>query len=1234
MAADSTVTSQDQASAKTQKMQKSAPEAPKTAPKTVDFVHLHNHTHYSLLDGLQKIKPLLDRVEELGQKAVAITDHGTLSGAIDFYKEATARDIKPIIGIETYVAPRLHTDKDSAEDRNPFHLILLAQNHAGYKNLMKLSSIANLDGFYYKPRIDHALLEQYKDGLICLSGCVGGEVGSKIMNGDLDGAREIARWYQNVFGPDHYYLEMQPHLEWEPQRRHNDALKQIAAELGIPLVATGDAHYTNAEDRNPHEILLCVQTGTTLDDTNRMKMEMDLSVHDGATFAEKFADVPEAVANTVRIAEMCDLTIELGGILIPKFEVPDGQTEQKYLRQLVYQGAAWRYGEVAREDITLMDETKAKPMLSPEIIERIDYELSIIDKMGYAGYFLIVADMMNWAKNNGIVCGPGRGSAAGSIVSYTTNITDLDPIKYDLLFERFLNPERISMPDIDMDYADDRREEVIEYVTEKYGQDRVAQIITFGTMAARNAVRDTGRVLGFSYAEIDAIAKLIPPPNQGRHIPLRESVGLEGADPDKFAPELAAEYKNNPRAREVIDIAMRLEGTIRNAGTHAAGVVIARDPIVESAPLTRASKGGIATQYSMTPIEEIGLLKFDFLGLSNLTIVKNALRIIKKVYGQDIDISKLPLDDVETYELLARGDTTGIFQLESAGMKRYLRDLQPDRFDDIIAMGALYRPGPLTAGLTDDYVARKRGRSAVTYDHPNMKAALEGTYGVLVYQEQVMQIAKDLCGLTGGQADTLRKAIGKKKHDVMQKMKAEFIDGAVKTSGVSEEFAADFWKKLEGFADYCFNKSHSACYALISFWTAYIKAHYPSALMAALMTSDYGDLDRIAIEVAECRKMGIELLPPDINESFSEFAVVPETHHIRFGLSAIKNVGHGPIEAILAARDTDGPYKNIEDFARRVDPSVLNRKTFESLINSGCFDSLLDRDVLLYNADKISAYATRVHKNALSGQIDIFGSLGMTDEVPALQLDSAPSATDARQRLSWEKELLGLYISKHPLDEFDNYLAHKTTKISSLTAADEGKSMHVGGMITAIRKITTKAGQTMAFVQLENKQDAIELVVFPRAYELNPDLWQTDTIIEVRGKLSTRGRDGKPGDELKIMVDKAAAIDPVKAARYTKPPAKAAEIEVFGAEHNIILSFEQLPDSARLVAVKHALEAKPGASAVYMLVGNGHKKTIKLPFAVTITEALCDQLRDLVGEEAVRITAVAPKVATPVNPKK
>ena len=1171
----------------------------------VDFVHLHNHTHYSLLDGLQKIPQLVDRVESIGQASVAITDHGTLSGSIEFYKACKAKGIRPIIGLETYVAPRKHTDKNSAEDRNPYHLTLLAKNNQGYQNLMKLSTIACLEGFYYKPRIDHELIEKYHEGIIALSGCLGGELGTLISNDQTEQALELAKWYLGIFGKENYYLELQPHIDWAPQKKLNKGLMEISEKLGIDMVVTGDCHYSTEADHYPHDILLCVQTGSNIDDENRMKLEMDLSVQPGSYFLDRFPDHPEVLSNTVKIAEMCNVNIELGKILIPRFPgVPKGETEKSYLRKLVYQGAADRYTDIPTDKPETLTEKKVKPKLKPEVLDRIEYELKVIGEMGYEGYMLIVSDLINWSKSQGIVCGPGRGSAAGSIIAYCTKITELDPIRYELLFERFLNPDRISMPDIDMDYADDRREEVIAYATEKYGQERVAQIITFGVMAARNAVRDTGRVLGVPYGEVDAIAKVVPPPVQGRHIPLKVSV--------EDSPELKAVYNASPKNKEIIDIAIQLEGTIRNAGTHAAGVVIAPEPLVEYTPLTRASKGGIATQYSMNPIEELGLLKFDFLGLSNLTVIKNAIRIIKRVYEKEIVITDIPIDDKKTFELLSNGDTTGVFQLESAGMKRYLRELKPDKFEDIIAMVSLYRPGPMQ--WIEDFINRKHRPELVTYGHPKMEAALKETYGIIVYQEQVMQIAKDLSGFTGGQADTLRKGIGKKIPEVIAKMKNEFIDGAIKTSDADKKFVEDLWKGLEDFAAYSFNKSHAACYALISVQTAYLKSHYPSAFMAALLTSDHENLDRIAIEVAECRKMGIEVLPPEINESFMEFAVVPETGNIRFGLGAVKNVGQGPIEKIVEARDADGPFKSIEDFAQRVDAAVVNKKVMESLIRCGAFDAMGDRDTLLFNVDKITSYASRVQKNALSGQIDIFGSLNLHDEIPPISMDKPTHKIDPRQHLMWEKELLGLYVSTHPLDDFKNYFKHKTQSIKSFTKNDDGKAITIGGIVTSARKIYTKNNDPMAFVQLETLDGDVELIVFPRVYAKIEEIIAADNVLEIEGKINAKDRDGNTTDELKIFADKAKVLNAETARMWLKPAEKPKEEQ--GKESALTISLKSITDTELLMKIKAILDENQGDTPVTLLFTSTNHK-MRLPGGIKLDESILSEIKAIAGIENV-----------------
>ncbi len=1106
--------------------------------KPSEFVHLHNHTHYSLLDGLQKVPEMLDKVKELGMEAVAITDHGTLSGVIEFYKQAQSRGIKPIIGMEAYVAPRGHTDKDGKKDANPYHLVLLAMNNKGYENLMRLSTIAHLEGFYYKPRIDRELLKQYNEGIIALSACIGSEVGEALRYDRDQDAEEIANWYKDVFG-DRYYLEVQDHgHEWVDQARVNEKLITLGNKLDISLVVTADAHYCQPEDQDAHDVLLCIQTGSQVTDEKRMSLkDMHLYLSEPQEIAERWSENIEVLKNTKEIADRCDVEIRLDNMLIPEFETPEGKTEKQYLEELAYQGLAWRYNGKTREEADKLSVADIRKQTKKEILDRFEFELGVINSMDFAGYFLIVADFINWGKSQGIIIGPGRGSAAGSIVSYALNITDLDPLAYGLLFERFLNPDRISMPDIDIDIQDDRRGEVIEYTIEKYGEEKVANIVTFGTMAARNAIRDTARVLGVAYAEADRLAKMVPPPVQGKHIPLEKSL--------KQVNELKEEYENNPQSKQVFDLAVRLEGTIRSHGVHAAGVVIAPDEIVKYTPLEIAQKGAVSTQYSMDPVEEIGLLKMDFLGLANLTIIKNALRIIRKVYDTEIDIADVPLDDTKTFSLFQHGNTTGVFQFESSGMQRYMKQLQPDKLEDLIALNALYRPGPLSAGYTDDFIATKNGEREVAYDHEKMKSALEPTYGILVYQEQVMQIAREMCGFSGGQADTLRKAIGKKKADLMAKMKVEFIDGMMEHSGVEREFAENYWNKLEGFADYCFNKSHSACYAMIAYQTAYLKAHYTAAFMAALMTSDFENTDRIAIEIAECRNMGIAVLPPDVNESYVEFAVRPNddsggSESIRFGLSAIKNVGVGAVEEILRARE-DGEFTSIEDFAKRVAIRTVNKKTWESLIKAGAFDSLGERATLLHNLDKIISFAQKIQKESQNGQTDLFGDMVVEESLlPKLDLEIPQETVGRRESLQWERQLLGVYISHHPLDSFEGYLAQKATPLEDITTDNDGASLQVGGLITDLREITTKNGAKMAFVKLEDKTGELELIVFPKTYTDSPELWQVDKVLLVQGKINTKDRDGNFGEELKLLADKAEEITDTDAEAYKNEPTETS----------------------------------------------------------------------------------------------
>lgn len=1220
-----------------------------------DYVHLHNHTHHSLLDGLTKIPELMQTVKDYGMHAVAITDHGTMSGAIEFYKAGLDAEVKPIIGIEAYVAARSRHDRDPAKDKARYHLTVLAMNNEGYRNLMRLSSIANLEGMYYKPRMDREILEKYNEGLIVMSGCASGEVGENLRVNNYEEAKKVAKWYKSVFG-DRYYLELQDHghpdapSKWDIQVNINEQIEKLSQELDIPVVVTSDAHYVREDDSETHEILLCVGTGAYLADENRMSLrDFHLHVEDPAHIIGRWEKTnPEAVLNTRRIAERCHVDIKLGDILIPRFPVPEGEDEKSYLDKLVYQGLAFRYGGKTKEEAAAMDNATIRSSLEDSVIERLDMELGVLDKMGYNGYFLIVQDFINWGKSQGIIFGPGRGSAAGSIIAYALNITDLDPLKYDLLFERFLNPDRISMPDIDIDIQDTRRNEVIEYCTRKYGDDRVANIVTFGTMAARAAVRDVARVLQVPYGESDRLAKLIPPPVQGRHIPLKVSV-VEDQD-------LRQEYESNPVAKEVFDYAMRLEGTIRSHGVHAAGVVIAPDEIVKYAPVEMAQKGVVSTQYPMGPVEELGLLKMDFLGLSNLSIINDALRTVRKVYGDDIDLSKLPLDDEKTYALLQRGDTTGVFQLESAGMKRYLRELKPSRFDDIIAMVALYRPGPMQ--FIDSFIRRKHGEEEITFLHQGMEGALGSTYGILVYQEQFMQISKDWCGFTGGQADTLRKAVGKKKIDLMRKVKVDFVEGAQTHSGAPKAVAEQFWDQLEEFANYCFNKSHAACYGLIAYWTAYLKAHYPDAFMAALMTSDRDDIERLAIEISECRHMGIEVLAPDVNESFVEFAIVPNKSQIRFGMAAVKGVGTSAVEEVLRARELDGKFDSVEDFAKRVATSKFNRKAWESLIKSGGFDRFGDRSDLLYNLETVQAFASKVQKEALSGQTDLFGMLGESASImPTVELKTAPTKHTDREKLLWERELLGLYISAHPLDNYAQFFEEQTLPISSIDQSIDGRAVTIGGTINSSRTIITKSGTKMAFVKIEDKFGEMEIVVFPNLFEKVGSFLENDAIIQIQGKVNARDRDGNLRSEVSVIADelslisedalnkyestgakmkkpaprgpggvtvqrrggfqKKGASSPQPAAASSPLPSVVAAPEAVDTR-TLYVSVADPENRAALADLKQICSEFPGVNDTVLVLGKEKKSAIRLPFRVEISDSLLGKLVKALGEDAVK----------------
>ncbi|MBR5620902.1 DNA polymerase III subunit alpha [Candidatus Saccharibacteria bacterium] len=1114
-----------------------------------DFVHLHNHTHYSVLDGLTKIPDLVNFVKDSGMKAVAVTDHGTMCGLVELYKTCHDADIHPVLGVEAYVAARKLTDKDPAHDKERFHITLLAMNNKGYENLCRMITIAEMEGMYYKPRIDHDLMEKYNEGVICLSGCASSEISVKLKDGDEKGARELVEWYRNVF-KDRFYLEMQDHghpdspTHWEVQKRINEGLQKIAKETGLPLVVTCDGHYLKHEDRDAHEILLCVGTAANLSDPNRMTLkDFELHVIPPKDILDRWGkDFPDAVRNTRKIADMCDVDLQLGRILIPKFPgIPEGDDEKSYLDKLVFRGLVFRYAGKTEEEAKDLSVEECRKLLEEagrqDALERIDYELSVVDHMGYNGYFLIVQDFINWGKRQRIVYGPGRGSAAGAILAYALRITELDPLKYDLLFERFLNPDRISMPDIDTDIQDTRRDEVIQYCTEKYGRGRVSNIVTFGKMIAKNAVRDVARVLEVPYAESDRIAKLVPDPVMGHHVHLADAI--------KDVPDLKAEYESNPTAKEVIDFASKLEGTIRSHGVHACGVIIAPDDLVKFLPLEVAKKKGadgedvLAAQFPMSQVEELGLLKMDFLGLSNLSVINNALRMIRKVYGVDLDMYSVPLDDEETYKLLQRAETTGVFQLESAGMKRYLKDLKASSFEDIIAMVALYRPGPMQ--FIESFIRRKHGQEKITYLHPGLENSLKSTYGIMIYQEQFMQISKEWCGFTGGQADTLRKAVGKKKIDLMKKVKPEFIKGAVEIGGATEEIAETFWAQLLDFANYCFNKSHAACYALVAYWTAYLKAHYPDAFMAALMTSDMRWTDRLTIEMTECKRMGIKVLGPDINESYGDFAIVKGKNTIRFGLSGIKSMGKALVEEeVIPERDRNGPFKSIADFSKRVNATKFNKRSWEAAIKTGAFDRFGERSDLLFNLEQIQAYGQKCQKDLASGQTDLFGAFGAAGAVPEPEIKPAPVKISDKEQLLWERDLLGLYLSAHPLDKYDTYFNEQTHPYSIVCQENDNKIVTIGGIITNVRTILTKSNSKMAFVKIENKTSEQEIIVFPSTFEQYGGKIVQDNVIKVVGKVNAKDKNGNFTPEVKVLAESIEVISDEVLENYQSTGAKIA----------------------------------------------------------------------------------------------
>ena len=1154
----------------------------------MNFVHLHIHSHYSLLDGLPKIDELVKRAKELNMKALALTDHGVLYGAIEFYQKAKAAGIKPIIGVEAYLAPNGRLNKRAKIDERPHHLVLLAKNRTGYQNLIYLTSQAHLEGFYYKPRIDFELLENHHEGLIALTACLQGEIPKAVKNNQLDKAENLIKQYKDFFGEGDFYLELQHHPNLEHQERVNQQLIELSNKLNVPLVATNDVHYLNSTDADPQDVLLCIQTKKKQSDPDRISyLGEDYSLRSPKEMASFFPTVPEAIKNTEKIAEQCNLEIEFGKVLLPHFETPAGQSADDYLRELCFAGLKRRFGiELKPEYLNQeMKDEKAKA-----IVKRLEYELSVINKTGFASYFLIVQDFVNWAKNNKIVVGPGRGSAAGSLVSYVLNITNIDPLEYDLLFERFLNPERISMPDIDLDFADSRRDEVIKYVENRYGKDHVAQIITYGTMAARAAVRDVGRVQGLPYSYCDRVAKLIP-----MFMNLDEAL--------KTISELKEIYESDSDGKKLLDTAKKLEGVARHSSTHACGVVITPEPLEKYVPTQYASQDDktIITQYSLHPIEDLGLLKMDFLGLKNLTILENTIDIVKKTTGVEIQIDKIPLDDKKTFRLFRQGETIGVFQLESSGMTRYLKELKPTDLEDIIAIVSLYRPGPME--LIPDYIAGKQGKKRISYLHPKLEPILKKTYGIAVYQEQILQIARDLCGFTLGEADVLRKAIGKKIKKLLLEQEEKFMQGAIK-NGIKKDIATKLFDFIEPFARYGFNRSHAACYALIAYQTAYLKAHWPAQFLAALMTSDYGNTDRIAIEVAEVKKIGIQVLPPDINESYSTFTVVRESLEkkeptIRFGLMAIKNIGTNIVRKIIDERKKDGPYQNLDDFLRRVQTKDLNKKSLESLIKCGALDNFGERQTLLDNLDAILTYAKNSQRETLNGQTNLFGMLPVTNS-PKLKLKESEPASK-KQKLAWEKSLLGMYVSEHPLQEYAPYLEKITIPLRKLAAKARG-GITVGGVVTQIKRIITKTQEPMLFVRLEDQSGSIEILVFPTTLKEKPEIWQEEKILLVSGRLSS-----KEG-VLKMICEKAQELDLEQLKKVGKNREKIVNLKIAKLEKDI------------LNKLKSIFKEHPGFCQVCLIIQN-HNQTKKIATQTSIdpNSVVVGKIEAILGKNSVEL---------------
>jgi DNA polymerase-3 subunit alpha len=1193
------------------------------------FVHLHSHTEYSLLDGLSKIKKMVKRTKELGMDSIAITDHGVMYGAIEFYKEAKAEGIKPIIGCEMYVAPRSHTSKEGKVDAEPYHMTILAKDLEGYQNLMKLVSIAHLDGFYYRPRVDKELLKQFHKGLICLSACPGGELIRALDKNGLEAARKVAEEYRDIFGEGNYYFEAQNHHYDELLKNTNlddaartdlshmdelqkmtmKALQELSPKMGIPIVATNDFHYIDADDAEAQDALVCVATGKLISDTNRLRMitTPNLYLKSPEEMAKSFQEIPEAVSNSVKVADLCDVEITLGVARFPIFDIPNEKDPMDYLRELTYERAA------------------EKMELTEPVRTRLDYELGIIEKKKYPTYFLIVQDFINWANNQGIITNT-RGSAAGSLVLFALGVTKVNSMIYNIPFERFLNPERPSLPDIDADIADDRRDEVIAYVAQKYGEDRVAHIVTFGTMLGRAAIRDIGRVLAVPYAEVDRIAKLVPPPKQGFHKTLEESINE--------VVELKDLYKGDLGIKKLLDLAMKVDGSVRHASVHAAGIVIAPEEITKFTPIQREANGDkVVTQYEMHAVEDVGLVKMDFLGIRNLSILGRAVEYVQKNRGVSVDLDNIPLDDTKTYELLSRGETMGVFQMGSEGMTKWLMELNPKKITDLSAMVALYRPGPM--GSIPDYIARAHDPRKIKYFDPRMEEYMQQSLGILVYQEDVLLTAINIAGYSWLEADMFRKAMGKKIPAEMAKQKDKFISGAVE-KGMTKERAEQLWALIEPFAAYGFPKAHAASYAIVAYQTAYMKANYPVEFMAAVMTAEYGDTEKVAEAIEECKKMGIVVMPPDVRYSKVGFSIEDldkmeehelrraitgkigksQTQSIRFGLSAIKNVGMSAIESLIEARDKKD-FRNLKDLCLRVDSRLVNRKTLDSLIKAGAMDSYGSRAAQILALEEVLHAAHKVGKGMHEGQESLFGAINEPvdgGEGSNFVLPEVPEYT-LEEMLGFEKELLGFYLHEPPfakkLAMIDKYVSLRVNEL-----ADEkiGSKQTIGGVIVEVKKVVTKkSGAEMAFVRIFDGISELECVVFPKTYLECRDILVKEEVVLIEGKVDKRE------DTWSVLIDTIEVFDPETARMATK-----AIFENMDGGRRITRGMEvKVPngaDTEMLQKINSILRSNPGDMPVNLLLqSNGATRKLPLKLSVSGDTELKSSLEGLLGRNSVVI---------------